>query len=196
MVAASGLDWTTIRLPAIMATDTSWGNHPAFIRYGFLLSLDHKMHTLDSRDAALGLTNAIAADTKERYFVLGGPEDCKMTSQAYLDTVLESRGMRPFPRSAYRKADKNVDASWVAEDFIDTTESQTVLKYQQHSFRDHLDYMATQTRLTKYLLKVIGPLVQRQLLKESETVNQPIQVNSRPLWDVVCERFAIPQQYR
>ncbi|MEM9777941.1 MAG: NAD(P)-dependent oxidoreductase [Chloroflexota bacterium] len=196
MVAASGLDWTTIRLPAVQATDAGWGRHPAFMRYGFLLSLEHKMHALDSRDAALALTNAIAADTHERYFVLGGPDDCKMTFHSYVDAVIGSRGLRPFPESAYRKADKNVDATWVYEDYVDTAESQAVLNYQEHSFQDYLDYMAKQAGFTKYILKVISPLIQRQLLKESLTVNKPIQVDSRPLWDVVCERYAIPQQYR
>lgn len=198
IVANSELDWVTIRLPAVMATDGSWGRHPAFLRFAFLLSLDRHMHVLDSRDAALGITNAIgASDTVGRYFVLGGPEDsCQLVYKDFVNALVKARGLAPFPENAYRKADRNADNGWYNEDFIDTSESQAILKYQVHSFQDYMGYMSESTRWTRGALKLIGPLVKRQLLKESATAHKPIEVDSRPFWHVVCERFAIDEKYR
>jgi len=198
MVAASGLEWTTIRLPAVQATDSSWGRHPAFLRYAFLLSLDRHMHVLDSRDAALGVVNAIGVSgINGRYFDLGGPEDsCRLIFRDYMIGLSAARGIRLFPEDAFRRADPEVDASWYNEDFIDTTESQAVLNYQVHSFQDYLAFVSEANKWTKRLLKVIGPVVDRQLLKESLTVGKPIKINSRPLWDVVCERYNIVEAWQ
>lgn len=198
MVATSGLEWTTIRLPAVQATDSNWGRHPAFMRYGFLLSLDRHMHVLDSRDAALGVVNAISASgANGRYFDLGGPEDsCRLVYKDYMVGLSEARGIKQFPDDAFRRADPKVDESWYNEDFIDTSESQAILNYQVHSFQDYLDYVSEANKWTKRLLKVIGPLVNRQLLKESLTVGTPIKINSRPLWDVVCNRYQIDEKFR
>ena len=198
IVAISGLDWTTLRLPAVMATDSSWGRHPAFMRFAFLLSLDRHMHTLDSRDAALGITNAIgASETTGRTFVLGGPEDsCRLIYRDFVNALIAARGLPPFPESAYRQADKNSDNGWYNEDFIDTSESQAILKYQIHSLQDHMGYISESSKWTKVALKLIGPLIKRQLLNESNTVDKPAVVDSRPFWDVVCQRFNIEQKYR
>ncbi|MFK7805214.1 MAG: NAD-dependent epimerase/dehydratase family protein, partial [Anaerolineae bacterium] len=198
LVAASGLEWTTIRLPAVQATDSNWGRHPAFMKYAFLLSLDRHMHVLDSRDAALGVVNAIGASgVNGRYFDLGGPEDsCRLVYQDYLIGLSEARGIRLFPKDAFRRADPKVDATWYNEDFIDTSESQAILKYQVHSFQDYLAFVSEANKWTKRLLKVIGPLVDRQLLKESTTLGSPIEINSRPLWDVVCDRYNIVEEFR
>ena len=198
IVSESGLDWTTLRLPAVMATDSSWGRHPAFMRFAFLLSPDRHMHIIDSRDAALGITNAIgASETVGRSFVLGGPEDsCRLIYKDFANELVAARGLSPFPESAYRKADPNSETGWYNEDFIDTSESQTILKYQVHSLQDYLDYVSESARWTKLALKLIGPLVTRQLLKESDTAGKPIIVDSRPFWNVVCQRFNIEEKYR
>lgn len=195
MVADSGLDWTTIRLPAVLPTDPGWGTHPAFIQYSFLLSLEHKTHSLDSRDAALALVNALSADTKEQTFVTGGPDDCKHVFRDFMHKITGIIGLTPFPDSAFRKANRDLDHTWVYEDFVDTTESQAVLKYQEHSFADYLEFSREQRKLTRFGLKLIGGIVQRQLLKESMTAGKPIEMDNRPIWDVVCERFQIPDQY-
>ena len=195
MIANSGFEFTTVRLPAVMPTDLNWGRHPAFMKFNFLLCLEHQTHGIDSRDAALAIVNALSAsEATGRSFVVAGPNDCRKTFREFVRAQVNMRGLKPFPDSAYRQADKNVDASWFSEGFVDTTESQAILKYQQHSFADYADYVNHQFRWIKPPLKLFGPIVQRQMLQNSLTVGKPIVVNSRPLWDIVVDRFGIDEK--
>jgi nucleoside-diphosphate-sugar epimerase len=192
MVRASGLRWTIIRLPAVMATASGWGNSTEFLKFAFHLPLARREHVIDSRDAALSLVNAI--DNEEasgRTFNVGGPEvDSQLIAGDMMQKIGEARGL-VIPESAFRVADPDVDESWYYEDWVDTTESQRVLNYQQHTFADYLNYMRKQAGWRRNLLKLFAPLIRRQVVKDSPYYGKPAVVDSRSVYDLVRETFGL-----
>ncbi len=168
----SGLEWTILRLPAVLATDKSWGRDPAFLRFFFLLPPSRREHLLDSRDAGLALARAVEADVAGCCFALGGPEhDCRVIAYDYHRTNMEALGLRPIPKAAFRRADPACDAAWYAEDWVDTGPSQAALNYQRHSFADYLDFMRSQAGLSRYLLRLLAPMIARRLASQSPFLN-------------------------
>lgn len=196
MLRASSLDWTIVRLPAVLATESGWGQDAAFMKFAFLLPLDRREHVLDSRDSALALINAVSAGAKGRTFDVGGPhEDCRITGRQMMAAQLSVRGLGNLPEAAFRMADPEVDESWYYEDWIDTTESQAVLNYQQHSLADYLDLMGRKAGLLRYILPLISGVVTRQVVKGSPYLGQPQMPDRGSVWDAVVRTFNIPAEY-
>jgi len=192
MVQESSLPWTIIRLPAVMATAAGWGQSDEFLKFAFLLPLARRQHVLDSRDAALALTNGI--DNRRavgRLFNVGGPEsDCRVTGDQFIDMINDARGTA-IPASAFRVADPDVDDSWYYEDWIDTRESQEILQYQRYTFADYLALVKKQAGFSRYALKMIFPLIKSRILKDSPYYGKPAAVSSESVWELVCKTFGL-----
>lgn len=190
MVQASGLPWTIVRLPAVMATAGDWGQSPEFLKFAFLLSPERREHAIDSRDAGLALVNSI--DNRravERVFNIGGPEaDSRITGTELIERIGAARGVS-MPASAFRTADPDVDESWYYEDWVDTRESQEVLEYQRYSFAAHLQHLRRQTRFSRPFLRLISPLVRGQIVKDSPYYGRPPAVSRDSVWSLVCKTF-------
>jgi nucleoside-diphosphate-sugar epimerase len=197
MVRASGLPWTIVRLPTVCATAKGWGQSIEFFRIAFLLPLERRVHVLHSRDAGLALVNAIHNErAANRVFIAGGPDKgCRITGYEFFMGIGEARGI-PFPPSAFRIADPEVDESWYYEDWVDTKESQEVLRYQQHTFADYLQHIRAQTVTSRRLLKLIRPLVRRRVVKASPYFGKEPTVSSESLWSIFCETFDMDPDQR
>lgn len=193
MIQASSLPWTIIRLPAVLPTSTDFGRSSEFIKFSFLLPMDRREHLIDSRDAALALVNAIDNDAAiGRIFNIGGPEvDCRVTGAEMMRTLGEARGVA-IPQSAYRTAHPDVDESWYFEDWVDTSESQRVLQYQQHTLADYLAYMHQQSGWQRHLLRLFQPLIRRYILKESPYYGKPVTPDPTPMAQLIRDTFNMP----
>ncbi|UCG26424.1 MAG: NAD(P)-dependent oxidoreductase [Chloroflexota bacterium] len=197
MVQSSGLPWTILRLPTVMATAKGWGQSIEFFRFAFLLPLDRRAHVLHSSDAGLALANAVDNERAvERLFVLGGPdENCRITRHDFFTGIGQARGI-PFPPSAFRLVDPNVDASWYYEDWVDTRESQEIPQYQNHTFADYLQHIRRQTRFARPLLRLFQPLVRRRVAKESPYYEEGPVVAGERMWPLICEMFDVDPNQR
>ncbi len=191
MVRASGLPWMILRLPAVLPTDPSWGRSPPFLKFFFLLDPDRREHLLDARDAALGLAHAVEADGVGQAFALGGPPDCRVLGREFHVRLMEARGLRPLPSSAFRRAHPEVDEAWYFEDFVDTTKSQAVLRYQQHTFADYLAFVRQRAGFKRYGMKFLAPLVSRYMAKYSPYVGRAQELDRTPMADVICDVFGL-----
>lgn len=192
MVRASGLPWTILRLPAVMATAVDWGQSPEFLKFAFLLPLDRRQHTIDSRDAGLALANAIHNERAiERTFNIGGPEqDSRITGETFVETISAARGVA-IPPSAFRAAAPEVDDSWYYEDWVDTRKSQEVLQYQRCTFADYVQHIRRRTKFTRPFLRLLSPLVRGQVVKDSPYYGKPPDVSRESVWSLVCKTFGL-----
>lgn len=197
LVQASSLPWTIVRLPAVIAISSDWGQAPEFLQFAFLLPLDRREHAIDSRDAGLALVNAIGNERANgRIFTIGGPEgDCRLTGHQLMAAMGEARGIA-IPPSAFRLANPDLDESWYYEDWVDTRESQEILQYQQHRFADTLAYIKEQSGIRRHLLKLLSRLIGRQVVKQSPYYGQPPKVSSETVWKLVCQTFEIDPRFR
>jgi nucleoside-diphosphate-sugar epimerase len=193
MLADSALSWVVLRLPAVMATEADWGRDPAFLRFFFLLSPDRREHLLDSRDAGLALANAVEADgIVGRRFALGGPEsDCRVLGIDFHRRGMAALGLGAMPESAFRRSHPDVDASWYAEDWVDTTASEQALNYQQHTFADHLEFKRRQAGASYWAMRALSPLIGLYMRRQSPR-GFPVTPDPTPMWDVTERAFSGP----
>lgn len=196
IVHGSGLDAVTLRFGVAVPTDPRWGTDPDFLRVNFLFPPDRNMHLIDSRDAALSVVNAIGVSTEGRRLLIGGDDSCKVTARAFSTRLLEARGLRPLSDRGFRMGHPDVDASWHGDGHMDSAPAQALLHFQQHTFDDYLAFVRRQAGLSRYAARIVDPLVRRWITSLSPLLDMDESVHARPQWDVACEVFDIPAEWR
>lgn len=195
-VRESGLPWTILRLSGVMPLGGDQMQQPDGMRYLFLLPQARRQHGIDARDAGLAIGNAVSAHTEGQVLMVGGNEQWQWIAGEFFATLFETIGFGSLPDSAFRQADPEVDASWYYEDWVDATASEEVLQYQQHSPSDYLQALKQQMGLQRTAVRVLAPLLRRQLLRLSPYYSRPPQYDARTHWEVACEAFGIDPEWR
>jgi nucleoside-diphosphate-sugar epimerase len=156
MVRASGLRWCILRLvdvPILGVRDP----HPIMFEIG----LDNRIETLHADDAGLAIANAL--DTPAvwgRVLFVGGGPPCQVTYREYLTRLLAAMGVDPLPEEAF-------STKVYATDWVDTEESQALLRYQRHSFSDIAEAIAASLGWKRRLASAAGPLARAAILRLS-----------------------------
>jgi UDP-glucose 4-epimerase len=156
MVRASGLTSCIFRLadvPILGIRDP----HPIMFEIG----LDNRIESLHADDAGLAIANALdVPEVWGRVLFIGGGPTCQLTYREYLTRLLAAMGVDPLPEEAFS------DAVY-ATDWIDTTESEALLRYQRHTFDDIAEAIAASLGWRRRLASAAGPLARAALLRLS-----------------------------
>ncbi len=157
VVRASGLPWLIFRfsdMPPIALREP----HPVM----YEISLDSRFETMHPADGALALVNALAISEiwTGRLLLIGGGSRCQLTYRQYLFGLLEAMGIGALPEEAF--ATRSYYTDW-----LDTSESQRLLRYQRHTFTDIKREIAAQLGWKRYLIPLVRPLARRQVLSLS-----------------------------
>jgi UDP-glucose 4-epimerase len=156
LVRGSGLRWSILRLsdvPILGVRDP----HPIMFEIG----LRNRMESLHADDAGLAIANAL--ETPEvwgRVLFVGGGPSCQTTYREYLTRLLGAMGVDPLPDEAF--SDKVYATDW-----IDTEESQRLLRYQRHTFDDIAEAVARSLGWKRRLVPLASPLARASLLRLS-----------------------------
>jgi len=148
MIVASDLDWIILRFGAVPppspSRKTSLG-----LRELFAIDPASRVEYLDCRDAGLAQARAVVCDEAVRKILLvGGGRSCQIRMRDLYDAGLDALGVGPFPDSAY-------GGEPYYTDWMDTEESQRLLRYQRYGFAL---YRASLMRRMQRLRRVVRPL--------------------------------------
>jgi UDP-glucose 4-epimerase len=156
MVRESGLEWCVFRLsdvPILGIRDP----HPIMFEIG----LDNRIEALHADDAALAIANALRTpEVWGRTLFVGGGASCQLTYREYLTRLLAAMGIDPLPEEAFARKE-------YATDWIDTEESQRLLRYQRHSFDDIAEAIAASLGWKRHLVPLAKSAAQSAMLKLS-----------------------------
>jgi nucleoside-diphosphate-sugar epimerase len=156
MIRGSGLAWSILRLadvPVLGVRDA----HPVMFEIG----LDNRIESLHADDAGLAIANALdTAEVWGRVLFIGGGASCQLTYREYLTRVLAAMGIAPLPDEAFSTA-------VYATDWIDTAESEALLRYQRHSFNDIAEAIAASLGWKRGIASAASPLARAALLRLS-----------------------------
>ncbi len=156
LVTGSGLDWCVLRLvdvPILGIRDP----HPIMFEIG----PDNRIETLHADDAGLALANAFGVpQVWGRTMFLGGGSACQVTYRAYLARLLGAMGIDPLPDQAF-------STRVYATDWVDSTESELLLRYQRHTFDDIAAAVAASLGWKRRLMPVAGPAARAAMLRMS-----------------------------
>ncbi|MBB3101009.1 nucleoside-diphosphate-sugar epimerase [Actinoplanes campanulatus] len=162
LVRESGLTWCIFRfadVPVLGVRDP----HPIMFEIG----LDNRIEALHADDAGLAIVNAL--ETPEvwgRILFVGGGSSCQLTYREYLTRLLAAMGVPSLPDDAFSTA-------VYVTDWIDTTESEALLRYQRHDFADIAEAIAASLGWKRRLVPMVGPLARRAILRLSPYHGRP-----------------------
>lgn len=155
MVKASGLDWTILRFAAAL---------PLALRLDvglFDVPLDNRIEFVHTRDVGIAVANAASSDEVwGKVLLVGGGPHCQLRFREIATRLLDAMGVGMLPEEAFTTAP-------FATDWLDTTESQRILRYQTRGFSDYIEEMVSLLGPRRHLLRLFRPFVRRWLLNKS-----------------------------
>ena len=159
LVKESGLDYAIFRLTYITSI-----NKIEMDPLMFHMPLDTSIEICGTRDVGMAIVNALnCKDVWGKTFNIAGGVNCRTTYKEYLSDMMEIFGLgRNFlPNEAFTDSDFHCG-------FMDTTQSQILLKYQNHSLKDYYVDVKKKIGIKKYFIRFVKSSVRSNLLRKSE----------------------------
>jgi nucleoside-diphosphate-sugar epimerase len=155
MIRASDLRWSVLRLAAAF---------PLALRLDpgmFDVPLDNRIEFVHTRDVGLALAKASRSeDVWGKTLLIGGGPSCQFYYRDLVQRVLDAIGVGMLPQQAFTSTP--FDTDW-----LDTTESQRLLNYQQRDLDDYIQDMSALMGARRHLIRLFRPIVRRRLLRTS-----------------------------
>jgi len=156
LCAESGIDWCVMRFAVVPPISLS-GVTPKAFAFPFKTRIEF----LDPRDAGLAMANAVSSkDVWGKILLIGGGKDSQIHYGDFVGRLMESMGVGRLPEEAF-----GADASYT--DWIDTSESQRLLNYQQHSFETFAREMPKMMGPIRFVVPLVRPIARWYVLKQS-----------------------------
>ncbi len=160
----SGLNHTVLRLSAIMSHEKL-----TFDPILFRMPLSTSLEICDPRDAALAFANAaLNPEAYGKTFLIAGGPSCRTSFGSYIDWMLRLMGLGGayfLPSGAFSQ--KGYHCA-----FMDTEESQRVLRYQTRSLIDHYKDVRRAMRLKRIAANVLRGPIQASIIAMSPYLEQ------------------------
>jgi len=156
MVRRSGLDWCIFRFADVPVLAIRKA-HPIMFEIG----LDNRIEAIHADDAGLAVAKALETPAVwGRVLFVGGGATCQLTYREYLDRLMAAMALEPLPDNAFSRAA-------YATDWLDTTESQSLLDYQRHEFDDIAAAIAAKLGWRRFVLPFVRPFARASMLRLS-----------------------------
>ncbi len=135
----SGLNWTVLRIGAALPLDMLDRDMKSSLATSFAIPLEQRVEFVHPMDVATAVANSVTASTEGKILYLGGGRNCQMTNRDFQAKLLDTMGIGMLPDDAFRIPKDDSDF-WYT-DYMDTGESQKLLKFQNHSFDMYLSQL-------------------------------------------------------
>ena len=155
LLRESDLRWTVLRLGAAIPIQLVM--NPAM----FLIPLTNRIEYIHTLDVGVAIANAI--QTQEVWFntlLIGGGERCQLRYGDMLNAFMQVLGQAPLPQRAFNIVDYSVD-------WLDTRESQQLLKYQKRTYDDYVHALTALLGPWLPLVRWCRPVVRWLILRQS-----------------------------
>lgn len=161
-IRESSLPWTILRFTAVPPLTVGSGEIDKSL---FEMPLDQRIEFAHTRDVGVACANAVTAETVGKTLLIGGGEENQMLQREFIGRFLGAMGVGMLPDSAFRHATKPEE--WYYTDWLDTEESQALLKYQTRTFDEFLEEFKKRMGFKRYLAKMFGGQARKTMLKAS-----------------------------
>jgi nucleoside-diphosphate-sugar epimerase len=160
MVKSAGLRWAILRLGASMPIRL-------IVDAGvFDVPLDNRIEYVHGRDVALAMANTLRTEQAwGRTWHVGGGPACQLLYRDLATQVLDAFGVGMLPDWAFRTEPFGTD-------WLDTVESQQVLRFQRHTLADYVSDVRAALGPKRQAVIALRPLIRRHLLRLSPNYAQ------------------------
>jgi len=161
IIRESSLPWVIFRIGVSVSAQAK-DFSPDIFRLLFEIDPRTRLEYVHPRDVALAQVRATSApDALGKILMIGGGESCRMSFKDFYGAIFGASGVGELPAEAYGKRPYYCD-------WIDTTESQAILHYQEHTFDDFIREFRHESRWTRPVVRLFSPLIRRYLLQYSD----------------------------
>ena len=155
LLRESGLRWVVLRLGAAIPIQLVM--NPAM----FLIPLTNRIEYVHTLDVGVAIANAIETEAVwYKTLLIGGGERCQLRYGDMLGAFMQVLGQAPLPKRAFNTVDYSVD-------WLDTRESQQLLKYQQRTYDDYVHALTALLGPWLPLVRWCRPVVRWLILRQS-----------------------------
>jgi hypothetical protein len=155
MIKLSGLQWSIFRLAATL---------PLAIQLDpgmFDVPLWNRMEFVHTRDVGVAIANGVTgAEIWGKTLLIGGGPRCQYTYREIVQGILEALGVGMLPGRAFASTP-------FPTDWVDSTESQALLRYQRRDLQDYIAEMVELAGFKRRLIQCFRPLIRCWLLMKS-----------------------------
>lgn len=159
-IRESGLQWSILRLAAVTPVQLK-PQDPTIL---FEFSPDARMEFLHPDDAGTAFARAVACEEAIRKILfLGGGAKCQTTYGEFSSTLLKTMGIGPVPIEAFpRRTPPRFYGDW-----LDTEESQRLLRFQSRGIDDQIADMKKHFGVLPALVRLVRPLATWFVVRKS-----------------------------
>lgn len=160
LIRESTLQWSILRLAAVTPIHLQ-AQDPSIM---FEFSPDARFEFLHPADAGTAFARAVGeVGTIGKTLYIAGGETCRMTYYEFTSALMNAIGIGPFPADAFvRRRPARFFGDWV-----DTDESQRLLRYQTRGLTDQIHDLRKDFGLLVPILRVVRPLATRFIARRS-----------------------------
>lgn len=162
VITDSGLPHAMLRLAGVISPDAAGSMNADYLVLMRATPGDNRLHTVDARDVAMAFANAVArADAVAgKVLLIGGDETHLHTHREVEDDMMAAMGLGRLGTGASLPGDPDDDRGWSFTGWYDTTESQALLDFQEHTWPETVAWVAeSQSGVLKTALGLAGPLI-------------------------------------
>ena len=189
----SGLRQCSLRLGAVMDQRNLMPPHPSYRPFVFMVSLDQPEHGVDVRDVARAIASAAAQQPDGHLLLIGGDDSWKVTARQLRGEVFGAVGLStPRDRAFRPAADPAIKDGWFYECWMDTTQSEKMLRFQRITRDAYMRELRARYRLRRIAMAPLGFAVSRGLAMASPYVGRNAIEPGATLWDDVCRVYDVP----
>jgi len=159
LIKESGIPYTILRLGAANPIEIN-----QFDPIMYEIRLRTRIEFVHPQDVATALSNTIDnAEVWGKTFLIGGGPSCQMYYKDYVTRILDVFGVGQLPDDAFGN-------NPFYTDWLDTTESERVLHYQQHSFESYAQEIGKLMGSKHVFVEIFRNFVRLWLLSKSPYV--------------------------
>jgi nucleoside-diphosphate-sugar epimerase len=155
LIMGSGLTWCILRLgaslPVRLVLDAGM----------FEVPLDNRIEFVHNKDVGTAIANALESDKVwGKILHVGGGVDCQLYQRELVEAILEEVGVGMLPDDAF--TDEPYPTDW-----LDTTESQRLLQFQQRTLKDYLVDLRSRLGFRRVIIRIFRPLIRSWILSRA-----------------------------
>jgi nucleoside-diphosphate-sugar epimerase len=161
-IQESRLQWSILRLGAAPPIRlTGWSHDPTIL---FDFSPDARFEFVHPADAGTAFARAVACEEAiGKILYVGGGEKCRTTHRAFCNELMSAMGIGALPAEAFVRT----EVRRFFGDWLDTEESQRLLRYQQRGLREIKADMRRDLGALVPLIRLLRPLVTWYIIRRS-----------------------------
>lgn len=153
-IARSDLQWTILRLGAAVPTRLIGTHYDP--RAGFEISADSRIEFVHPADAGRAFARAVNCDEAVgKILYIGGGKNCQMITAPFYNRLMDGIGIGPLPPEVFVRS----NPPRFTGDWMDTEESQRLLRYQTRGLEDLITDMRKGLGLLAPIVRLLRPVV-------------------------------------